>query len=267
VSAKPTLLLLPGTLCDARMFSAQRRMLRTARVCSRIVCASYAGMKDRDTWLAGLLRSLPERFHVAGFSLGGLFALELLRLAPERVAGLALIASNAQAGGALAKRRSGWLRKLWQSRGVAEVARHVKPKYFHHEARRRAHEHLVFDMALSTPRRAAFEEFAWAASRPAGFEALQHFDKPLMLVSGARDKLCPPAWQRAVVRAQPRTQWHELARVGHFIPLEAPAQLGFHLIHWLKQPSAHIPYGQHATNSGAFDVHQHIVTPRQLVSV
>jgi pimeloyl-ACP methyl ester carboxylesterase len=230
----PTVLMLPGTLCDSRIFAAQRRGLRGK---AHLVCASYQGLKDRSVWLGDLLKSLPQQFYVAGFSLGGLLALELLRMAGERVLGLALIASNAQAASVKSQRKSAWLRRLWLDRGPGEVAKHVKPAYFHHEAKRRRYEKLVFDMALQTPRRSAFEEFAWAAERPSGLQTLNEFQGSLLAISGRQDRLCPPAWQAAMQAAQPRLPWLEIERCGHFLPLEAPARLTHALEAWLLKPN------------------------------
>lgn len=226
----PTVLMLPGTLCDGRIFAAQQRALRGQ---AHLVCASYTGMKDRTQWLQSWLARLPEHFYVAGFSLGGLLALDLLRMAKGRVLGIALIASNAQPASLKALRKSTMLRRLWLERGPAVVAKHLKPAYFHYEAKRRQHERLVFDMALQTPRRSAFEEFAWAAQRPDGLQALHEFEGKVLAVSGQQDRLCPRLWQQAMLIAQPRMQWREITRCGHFVPLEAPAQLTKALFHWL----------------------------------
>ncbi|MFM7330184.1 MAG: alpha/beta fold hydrolase [Brachymonas sp.] len=230
VTQRPILLLLPGTLCDERIFTRVKRALK----CNvTIVCASYHGMKDRSQWLGALLKRLPQQFYVAGFSLGGLFALEMLRLAGERLQGIALIASNAQPASPQSQRKSAFLRKLWLERGPAVVAKHVKPAYFHHEAKRRKYERLVFDMALQTPRHSAFQEFAWAAMRPSGLQTLHGFEGSVLAVSGAQDRLCPRAWQQALVAAQPCTQWREISRCGHFLPLEAPVQLAHALKNWI----------------------------------
>lgn len=226
----PTVLMLPGTLCDSRIFAVQQRALRGQ---AHLVCASYTGMKDRTQWLQSWLARLPEKFYVAGFSLGGLLALDLLRMAKDRVLGIALIASNAQPASLKVQRKSTMLRRLWLERGPAVVAKHVKPAYFHHEAKRRQHQRLVFDMALKTPRRSAFEEFAWAAQRPDGLQALCEFQGKVLAVSGQQDRLCPRPWQQAMLVAQPRMQWREIARCGHFVPLEAPAQLTKALVQWL----------------------------------
>jgi pimeloyl-ACP methyl ester carboxylesterase len=226
----PCLVFIPGTLCDGRIFKKQVQALRGV---ARCITLDYAQLKDLPQWQTRWLARLPQRFYLAGFSLGGLMALEFLRAAPERIEGLALIASNAQPAGAQARRRSAMLRHMWLDRGPSEVARHVKPAYFHHEAKRRKHQQLVFDMATQTPKRSAFEEFAWAAQRPSGLPVLRDFNGKLLAISGAQDRLCPRAWQRAMCEAQPRMQWREIARCGHFVPLEAPAKLSHALQAWL----------------------------------
>lgn len=230
---KPVLVLIPGTLCDARMFWRQLRALRRYAC---VYCADYTELRNIDSWMARLLERLPARFSVAGFSLGGLMALELLRRAPERVDRLALIGSNAQAGSAQGKRRSAWLHKLWHERGAEVVAKHVKPAYFHHEAKRRRYQELVLSMAVQTSRCAAFAQFAWAADRPQGFDVLRSFTGPLLAVSGQQDRLCPPAWQQAMQLAQPSMVSMVLPRCGHFVPLESPAKLNNALVRWLNMP-------------------------------
>ena len=227
----PTLVMIPGTLCDARVFQCQKLALRGV---ADVLVVDYAGLTDMDQWASRLLRRLPSRFSLAGFSLGGLWALELLRQAPDRVQRIAMIASNAQGASPMGQRKSAWLWKMWRDQGPGEVARHVKPAYFHHELRRRRFAQLVHDMALRTTRKAASAEFSWAAMRPDGRAALAQFDGPLLLVSGAKDRLCPANWQRAMVDAQPHATWLELPRVGHFVPLEAPKRLNHALRQWIQ---------------------------------
>lgn len=231
--AKPSLVLIPGTLCDARMFARQARALRSQ---ARVQYVTYQHLSWQGDWAAQLLKKLPERFALAGFSLGGLVALELLRRAPERIERLALIASNAEPAGSTAQRRSTLLHRLWLASGPRAVSRHSKPAYFHHTARRQQHAALLFDMALQTPRRTALGEFAWAATRPGGYDALAAFNGPVLIASGARDPLCPPALQQRMAAAQPAAHWREIKRCGHFVPLEVPGQLNDALRFWLNKP-------------------------------
>jgi pimeloyl-ACP methyl ester carboxylesterase len=231
VMALPTLLMLPGSLCDARVFDAQSRSLR--RGFSPIL-ADYRKLQAGTQWVDALLADMPPRFSVAGFSLGGLWALEMLRRAPQRIERMALIASNAQSASERTRRSSKRLWRQWCSRGPEAVVQQLKPAYFHHQSMRRKHAPVIRDMALRTPRRAVAAEFSWAAHRPAGHHLLADFRGPLLLVSGERDRLCPPAWQQAILQAQPAARWVCLPRVGHFVPLEAPAALRDALLQWMR---------------------------------
>ena len=233
--SRPCLVLIAGTLCDARLFARQTRALRHV---ARVIVLNYACAKATPSGTLELLRTLPERFSVAGFSLGGLWALALLRAAPERLERLALIASNAEAATAGIQRRNHNFWRLWTARGPAAVARKVKPRYFHHEATRTKHAALVRDMASGTQTHAARAQFALAASRPSSLEVLSKFTRPLLIVSGANDTLCPRAWQARMAKAQPLAVWHELPRCGHLIPLEAAVPLSALLLRWMAVPAS-----------------------------
>lgn len=232
--SRPTLVMLPGTLCDARIFQHQRRTLRDV---ADVRALDYRGLDRTGAWLDRLLDHLPERFSLAGFSLGGLWALELLRRAPNRVQRLALISSNARPASARNRRRSADQWRVWQSQGPAAVALQAKLTYFHHANQMRCHGPLVRDMALGTSRHATQAEFDWAASRPDSLATLRSFTGGLLLVSGAQDRLCPPAWQKEMLQAQPAARWLELPRVGHLVPLEAPVRLSSALRSWMLRPS------------------------------
>ena len=227
-----TVIMIPGSLCDARIFARQKRALRGV---ADVRLIDYRALAPARDWADALLARLPQRFSVVGFSLGGLWALELVRRAPERIERLAMVASNAHAASPAGRRNSARSWKMWRALGSDAVARHALPGYFHHADKRHRHARLVHDMALRTRRKAAFAQFDWAESRPDGQAALAGFRGPVLLVSGARDRICTPAMQRAMALAQPRADWLELPRVGHFVPLEAPARLTDALRRWLAR--------------------------------
>lgn len=235
--------MIPGTLCDGRLFAAQARRLRSV---AQVIVLDYQTLRAREPWLRGLLNALPERFSVAGFSLGGLWALELLRRAPQRIERLALIASNAQPAGAAARRRSEAMRKRWlahgRQRSHVELARRAEPEYFHDQTKRRRHRGLLVRMAAGTRGRAALQQFSWAAERPAGLDVLATFRRPLLIVSGDHDRICPTLLQQRMAMAQPLARWLRIPRCGHFIPLEAPSRLSDALCQWMFRPTQ--PTGQ-----------------------
>ena len=245
---KPCLLMIPGTLCDQRVFALQARRLRKT---ADIRFLDLTRLRPNAGWLDKLLNSLPAQFSIAGFSLGGLLGLELLRRAPERVTGLALIASNAEGASRMSKRRSAVMRRQWRQLGPGALVQQLLPAYFHHELQCRRRRELVCDMAVRTPRRAAFAEFAWAASRHASFDLLAKFDRPLLLISGAHDQICPAALQRRIVGVQPAAQWLELPRCAHFLTLEAPAKVSAALLTWLCQEKSSRPPSQLLTQESS----------------
>ena len=82
------LLLLPGLLCDDRLWQPQVDALSEI---TEIVIADMT----RDDTLAGMvarpLDAMPGHFALAGLSMGGYAAFEIMRQAPERVTRLALL--------------------------------------------------------------------------------------------------------------------------------------------------------------------------------
>jgi pimeloyl-ACP methyl ester carboxylesterase len=229
--------LIPGTLCDTALFGAQVRALRhQARVsCANLHCLGEGG-RDVAEWAEALLRELPARFSLAGFSLGGLLALEILRRAPERVERLALIASNAEPATRRALRRGRAQRLSWRQGGGLAVVRRLLPSYLPVPRRRARHAPVIQHMARRTPTAAALAQFDWAARRPDGHAVLAAHPAPLLVVSGADDRLCPRPQQQRLVATRADAHWVELRRCGHFIPLECPRQLSRLLAQWLAAP-------------------------------
>src|SRR5260370_42072713 len=87
-SMKQPLLLLSGLLCDETIWAdIPERLGDTADV--RII--SFRGLSSIPAMAEHVLAMAPERFAVAGHSMGGRVALEVLRSAPRRGSGLALL--------------------------------------------------------------------------------------------------------------------------------------------------------------------------------
>jgi pimeloyl-ACP methyl ester carboxylesterase len=90
---KVNLLLLPGLLNDARLYQFQMEDL------SDIAQSAVGDLTVADTvseLAADVLAHAPQIFALAGLSMGGYVALEIMRQAPERVLGLALLDTSAR---------------------------------------------------------------------------------------------------------------------------------------------------------------------------
>jgi len=140
------LVLIPGMMCDARLFGPQL----TALSAERTIFTPSIGARDTMSALAAeILKSAPPRFALAGLSMGGIVAMEILRQTPERVERLALMDTNPLAETDAVKRRRGPQIAAVKAGGLGSVMRdEMKPNYLTGGPRRAAILDLC--MAMST---------------------------------------------------------------------------------------------------------------------
>lgn len=229
------LVLLPGTLCDARLFEPMLARLDLGD--RRVVHARYDEARTIDAVVDRLLATLPPRSILLGFSLGGIVALALARAAPQRVAGLILIGTTARPveGDARTARRAEVA--LARETGLVDHVRTaLMPRYFADPADRR-HDARLLSMATDIDRFG--DETALALSRDDARAWLGDLPMPVLIVGGAEDRINPPAVQLEMADAIPDASFVLLADAGHFTPLERPEALAGHVATWLAQAERH----------------------------
>ena len=231
---RESLVMIPGTLCDERIFAHQARNLKRQY---NVILVDYKSLRNTDNWSYELLAKLPPNFSILGFSLGGIWAIELLRLAPQRINRLALVASNAEPASRSSTQRSKEMWAHWKSSGPKSVIANASKKYFHYPKDFKKHFPLLEDMAVKTKTRAAKSCFEWASSRTSGYQIISNFKNPVLLVSGQKDYLCPKKLQKKMAQENSSTTWIEIPRCGHFITLEQPKKLTQLIQNWLNLPS------------------------------
>ncbi|MDA0892376.1 MAG: alpha/beta hydrolase, partial [Proteobacteria bacterium] len=85
------LLFLPGMMCDARLFAPQ---IASLSVYLPVMVSPLVGADTIEKLASNVLQSAPSHFALAGLSMGGIVAMEVVRQAPERVTHLALLDTN-----------------------------------------------------------------------------------------------------------------------------------------------------------------------------
>jgi pimeloyl-ACP methyl ester carboxylesterase len=93
ITPKTPLIFLPGLLCDRAVWEYQVRMLADVASCATV---EWTGEDSLDGMARTALSLAPERFAVAGHSMGGRVALEMYRAAPERITHIALLNTGYQ---------------------------------------------------------------------------------------------------------------------------------------------------------------------------
>ena len=230
----PTLLV-PGLLCSPRLFAAQMPMLwRQGPV--------MVAARTRDDTMAGIatriLADAPPRFTLAGLSMGGYVAFEIMRQAPERVAKLVLMDTTARPDAPEKSEHRRALVAQAEAGQLREVAAQLFPQLVH----RSRHEDevlkvIIAQMALETGREAFALQQNAIISRPDSRPSLPAIACPTLVMVGDGDELIPPEHSREIAEAIPGARLSLIPGAGHLTTLEAPDAVNAALDAWLAEPS------------------------------
>ncbi len=213
------LLLVPGMMCDARLWRSQLHDLDMP--CS---VPALTGSDSITGLAAGILADAPPRFAVAGLSMGGIVALELWRQARDRISHLALIDTNPFADSA--DRRSLRLEQiqLVVQGGLRDLAVDaLKPAYLARS--NRDNEELlqtILDMALDLGPDVFRDQSIALRNRADYSDLLPTIDVPTSVICGAEDALCPVAYHEHMATRIPDCTLIVLDDCGHLASMERP---------------------------------------------
>jgi len=224
------LLLLPGLLNDAALWEAQ-----IAELSGQVRChvGDLSVADSLEAVAESVLAAAPPRFALAGFSLGGYVAQQILRVAPQRVQRLALLDTSIRADSPerLAQRQS-----MAKSARIPGTFHGFGEKLMHsYVAPSRLQDHDLLERVRSMTARLGAEVFLRQSriARVDGTEVLREWTGPLLLLCGTEDAITPPALLREMLALAPQATYVELADCGHLSPLEQPQAVSDALRQWL----------------------------------
>jgi pimeloyl-ACP methyl ester carboxylesterase len=226
------LLLIPGMMCDARMWGGVEQGL--GRPVHHVL---PTGSDSMASLAATVLATAPPRFALAGLSLGGILAMEVLRQAPGRVERLALLDTNPRAEAAeVQARRAGQIARAL-SGGLAAVMRdEMKPNYLAPGPDRAGVLDLCMEMALSLGPDVFASQSSALRDRPDQCATLAAFSGPALVLMGAEDRLCPRDRHEQMHALMPQSRLVIIPGAGHLPTLERPAETLAALRDWLAIP-------------------------------
>ena len=232
------LLLLPGLLCDRAAWAPVLSHVQRFADCS---IPDYADETSLGAMAERVLASAPQTFAVAGHSMGGRVALEIVRRSPERVERLALLDTGCRArptGTAGDDERAGRLALLAEARerGMRAMARTwVQPMVHSEQLADAALIEAILDMfARRTVLQFAGQIEALLA-RPDATAVLRAVTCPGLVLCGREDGWAPLAQQEEMAALMPGGRLVILDRCGHMAPMERPDLAGAALVEWLKE--------------------------------
>ena len=231
--APEPLVLLPGMMCDARLFAPQVAALSAERA------VMVAPIHHHDTTAAladAVLAAAPARFALAGLSMGGIVAMEVVARAPERVTRLACLDTNGEAETPeVAARRGPQMEKV-AAGGLRAVMRdEMKPNYLADGPRRGAILDLCMAMAEALGPDAFARQSRALMTRPDQRDALRAFPRPVLALCGAQDALCPVHRHDTIAALAPDAALVVIKGAGHLPTLERPEETTAALRGWLAR--------------------------------
>ena len=229
---KTPLVLLPGLLYDAALWWHQ---IETLADIADIIVPDLTIEDQVGAAVRRVLGSAPEEFAVAGLSMGGYIALEIMRQAPDRVTRLALLDTSA---------RPDTQEKIKFRQELIELARigqfkgvtpRLLPKLIHPE--RMADAELVesiLAMADRVGRDAFFRQQRLIMNRPDSRHDLSLIHCPTVVVCGRQDGLTPLADSEEMAEKIPRGKLVVIEDCGHLSTMERPRVVSAMLRYWLQ---------------------------------
>lgn len=226
------LLLLPGLLCDSALWQPQ--VERFGARCA-ITVADLRGEHSIAGLARQALEQAPPRFALAGLSMGGYVALEIMRQAPARVLRLALLDTSARADTEEQVQRRTALIALAKQGRFRGVTPRLLPLLIHPD--RMDDKRLtgtVMDMAERVGQAAFLRQQQAILSRPDSRSTLSAISCHTLVVCGLQDALTPPNLSEEIAQGIRDSRLVLLDDCGHLSTLEQPGPVNEAFETWLE---------------------------------
>jgi pimeloyl-ACP methyl ester carboxylesterase len=229
---KTPMVFLPGLLCDAQLWQPQVVGLGPS-------IEPWVADLRRDDSIAGMARrALAEapfpKFALAGLSMGGYVAQEILRQAPERVERLALLDTQARPETPEAREKRLALMALAEKGQLMGVTDRLLPLLVHGSRLADAPlVGLVKDMASKVGKDAFLRQQKAIMDRPDSRDTLWKIRCPTLVLCGEQDLLTPRDRHEEIAAAIRGSTLVVLPGCGHLSTLEKPLEVNRALSAWL----------------------------------
>jgi pimeloyl-ACP methyl ester carboxylesterase len=230
---KTPLLLLPGLLCDAALWRGQIDDLTDI---AEPVVADLTHDDSVTAMARTVLAMAPPRFALAGLSMGGYVAQEILRQAPERVLRLALLDTSARPDTAEQSARRRGLIELAERGEFKGVTPRLLPVFLH-PARLtdRPLTEAVMAMAERVGKEAFLRQQRAIIGRIDSRPSLAAIKCPALVLCGREDQLTPLELSEEIAGLIPGAHLQIVENCGHLSTMERPWEVSVLLRQWLTE--------------------------------
>ena len=223
------LVLLPGTLCDERLFAHQIEHL------TDVASVEVGEITTADTitgMAAAVLDRAPSRFALVGLSLGGIVAIEIMRIAPERISNLALLDTNHNPP--TPSQVTSWelFEELTRTGRFEDVTRRYLLDSLLHDKTPESIA-LVLDLAAGVGPERFLIQNAAQLTRPDNRHVLPTISAPTLVLCGREERVCPVSVHEELAAAIPGAKLVVIPGAGHFSTIDQPELVTQAMLSWL----------------------------------
>lgn len=241
VPAQPgaTFVLVPGLACDRRLFAPVLAAFAAAGLPAPVAVDHDPAHQRIEDMAATLLARHAGPLVIGGASMGGMVAMEAARQAPQRVQALALLGTNARPEtedmralrtAAIELFAAGRTREVIEANvGFALHADHAADPVL---------RQAYLDLVLSAPDAVFIHQNRAVMARPDARPLLDGFAGPVLVLCGDSDQLTPPECSHEIAQRARQAELHLIARCGHMLTLEQPAEVSAQLVDWWRRISS-----------------------------
>ncbi len=222
----PPLVFVPGHMCGPWLYAPQLAAWPEATIADTFQDDTVGGMTDR------LLATAPRRFAIAGLSMGGMVAMEVIARAPDRVAGACLMDTDPNAA---RDREVDWRAGLLAKGLDPYIDTFVERFYLHDpEAAARLGPMTRAQMA-ETPKAVLRAQVNALDTRRDMAPLIAGYAGPVEIIVGSEDKVCPPKVHQPLLEVLPSATLTEISGCGHIATLEHPETVNERIAAWLSR--------------------------------
>jgi len=226
--------ILPGLLCDGRMFAGQL----SAFPGSAVIGGFYGGADSIEAMADYALLRMPTRCALLGHSMGARVAIEVCRKAPERVTRLALADTGIHPVRPGEREKRHALRDLGREQGFGALVDAWLPPMIGPSRREDPALYAALREMCMAAGQAVFEAQVEALlNRPDAAEVLAKLACPVSLIVGERDEWSTPEQHRAIAEMLGGAPLTVVADAGHMAPAERSGPFNQAIRDWLALPA------------------------------
>ncbi|MGH8640440.1 MAG: alpha/beta fold hydrolase [Burkholderiales bacterium] len=219
MSTRQPLILVPGLVCDGAVWAHQRAGLADVADC---IVPDVSRPHTMQAMATEVLAAAPEKFAIAGFSMGGYVALEVLRQAPHRVTRLALIDTGARADSPeQTVNRKAAIADCQAGRYAAAIE-NMLPLLLHPTRLTEPLADQVRAMAGRVGSDCFVRRLCALMSRIDARDLLKAAKIPVRIICGRDDRLTPLARSQEIAELAPNARLSIVEDCGHMPLLERP---------------------------------------------